>query len=198
MVPDPWNRSKGRPKQSDVTVPAESGGGVDANYPVTTKGLPEITTDPPTIEARLPPEFRTGLEALRGFNGLPADAVYPVTDSNQVFVCLGVWNLPIINDSYVDEASDTAVYARYSRRFGQDDDTEQQYGFTTYPETKIKNGDLANVRLGQGHTQDLAKALDVDTNAISYWSWNWNDVEITDPEDMVRLVPMIRARFTEA
>jgi hypothetical protein len=169
-------------------------------FPVQAEPRPPVPTDPDSIERGLKPEFRDGLAALREYADLSAEAIEPVTRGNdqygQVFVCLGVWDLPAINDDFTADSNETAVYARLSRNFGQDGNTDKQYGFATHPTPELEGGkNLANVRFGQNHARELADVLDVRNSDLAYWSHDWNDVPVDGGEDMVRVVPVIKQRF---
>ncbi|MFA9417943.1 hypothetical protein [Natrinema sp. HArc-T2] len=136
-------------------------------------------------------KFRNGLRHLQ--NRLEDPMVRPVAfgrNQNTVYIVLNEVEL----DADLWKEDTTDVYMSVPVNFG----TGIPYGFVTHPPVNRTDGKpVSRQHRGRPDAQPLADALGVSNSDLSWWSYKWKGMTVSDGTDMTKGIGIIRRRLSE-
>jgi hypothetical protein len=136
-------------------------------------------------ETQLSQDFRTGLEALRAATGLPC-AVLAIAD-NFVHIDLGE---ELLGPHYKETS------ARLIARIAVTFPAAEPYGLVIIP-VLHRTDDKPVDRQHPGHANAQPSATALGVTDFAFWSWNWERMPRTKPEDMVAVAEWARKRLRQ-
>lgn len=128
-------------------------------------------------------DLQTGVEALAEKHG-QAEVIAQGNDQPYVFVDIGGFDIRGFGfDQEVDEAR---VILRVHKDFPQG----QHYGVVTIPVLTVDGDDPDNTTRNHPHAECL-RDFGI-TEDYLYWSRDWQELSMSEPEDMAKAVAFVR------
>lgn len=139
-----------------------------------------------TPEDKLTPSCRQALDHLRDRR---SQTQVVVVDGDWAFVSIGKISVNSVNDVVDQERAH--VFIRIPTDFPSD---TRPYGLVTIPYLTRDGGkEIHREHRNHQHAKPLEDAL--NASDIGFWSYQWQNISSSDPEDLANAVEIVRSRF---
>jgi hypothetical protein len=139
-----------------------------------------------SIEVELTEGCREAINYLR--DDLP-EAELIAVHGDWAYVSIGEVRPAHVNDVFDNERAHAAIRIPTDFPSG-----ERPYGIVTIPYvTKHDGKDANSEHRGHNHAAPVERAMNVDDTG--FWSYRWQNISCTDPEDLRKAPEIVRSRF---